>query len=133
MRPDLGRCWVWTRYLNKGYGALQVGTLAKTKKVLAYKFSWELVNGPVPEGLELDHLCRNRACVRPSHLEPVTHQLNMLRGDTFASRQVQVTECPQGHPYDEKNTHVKSSGKRKCRACDRDRHREIRAARRAAA
>lgn len=71
-------CWNWTGALNgDGYGSFRVG--AGTVK--AHGFTWELANGPVPAGLELDHVCRNRACVRPDHLEAVTHIVNVHRGN----------------------------------------------------
>jgi hypothetical protein len=80
-RPDLGPCWMWTASLNaganQGYGHFGVGQ----KVVFAHRFAYELANGPIPDGLMPDHLCRNHPCVRPSHLEPVTNRENCLRGD----------------------------------------------------
>jgi hypothetical protein len=114
--PTLGRCWVWigARHGN-GYGAFWDGE----RVVTAHRFSF----GPVPEGLELDHLCANRACIRPLHLEAVTHAENIRRG---AAR---VTHCPAGHPYDEANTYHHPTGSRDCRACmriSRQRYRDAR-------
>jgi hypothetical protein len=89
---------------------------------LAHRLCWELANGPVPDGLDLDHLCRNRACCEVSHLEPVTRQVNLLRGETIAARNAARTHCPAEHEYTPENTQMKD-GTRQCRQCDRDRHR----------
>ncbi|WP_433705830.1 HNH endonuclease signature motif containing protein [Paraburkholderia sacchari] len=71
-------CWVWVAGLKEdGYGSFR----ANEKSVIAHRWYWERINGPVEDGMELDHLCRNPACVRPDHLEPVTHQENVLRGN----------------------------------------------------
>lgn len=70
-------CWIWPRAQQaRGYGT----TYRNGKTILAHRALWERTNGPIPEGLELDHLCRVPACVRPDHMEPVTHRENMLRG-----------------------------------------------------
>ncbi len=79
-RPDLGACWVWTAATTNGYGYLQIGG-RQGRRVQAYKLAYEWLVGPVPAGLQLDHLCRNRRCVNPSHLEPVTQLENLLRGN----------------------------------------------------
>ncbi len=101
-------CWNWTAYKNtKGYGRFAVEA---SRQVLAHRLAWEWENGPVPDGLELDHLCRNRACVNPDHLEPVTHTENVRR--SAAAR----THCRNGHPFDEGNTAL-SQGHRRCRTC----------------
>jgi hypothetical protein len=118
-RPELGPCWVWTKALSKGYGAFRMD--GKTR--CAYVVAYELVVGPVPKGLELDHLCRVPACCHPAHLEPVTHQENVRRGRTpevSGARQRAKTHCPHGHPYDAVNTSVRRGG-RECRTCCRDR------------
>jgi hypothetical protein len=88
----------------------------------AYRITYETLVGPVPNGLELDHLCRVRACVNPGHLEPVTHRVNTLRGETVAARNARATHCPAGHPYDEVNTYADRLGRRSCRECCRRRH-----------
>ena len=118
LRPDLGPCWIWTgKKDKKGYGWIRIGG-AGTPKAPAHRVTYELTAGEIPSGLELDHLCRVHDCVNPTHLEPVTHQENMLRGETFAAANAQKTHCPKGHPYDEQNTRVRSNGKRSCRTCD---------------
>jgi hypothetical protein len=119
-RPDLGPCWEWLGSLVNGYACARIEGVTRRVHV----WTWEQENGPVPEGLELDHLCRVRRCIRPSHLEPVTRRENLLRSPlTLASANVAKTHCPQSHPYDEANTYVDQKGKRYCRTCQRDRDR----------
>jgi hypothetical protein len=111
-------CWEWGGYLDeKGYGRLVVKKRFRT----AHSVLWVLERGPVPEGLELDHLCRNRACVNPDHLEPVTHRENMLRGAGPIAENAAKTHCKYGHPFDEENTILRPNrpGTRECRACHR--------------
>jgi hypothetical protein len=75
-----------------------------------------LIVGPIPEGQDLDHLCRNRACINPNHQQPVTRRVNLLRGETITAREASATHCPKGHPYDLLNTHF-YKGNRMCRKC----------------
>lgn len=112
-------CWEWTASKGaQGYGQIRMGGRAGSL-VNAHRVVYELLVGPIPEGLVLDHLCNNKSCVRPSHTEPVTQLENCRRalpgGRTWRS---EITHCPQGHPYDEENT-SRSGGSRKCRACAR--------------
>lgn len=125
-RPELGPCWQWIGATVDGYGVF----LLDGKQRKAHRVSYEWLCETVSDGLELDHLCRNRACVRPVHLEPVTGAENRRRGTSFAAVNALKTHCPKSHPYDEANTHVDKNGRRHCRACGRERMREVRAARR---
>ena len=111
-------CWLWLRGRITGYGRFWDGQ----REWKAHVFAWVEQHGPVPDGLQLDHLCRVRWCVRPSHLEPVTARVNTLRGETITAGNVLKVACPQGHLYDEENTRL-YRGKRHCRACDRARWR----------
>lgn len=116
-RPDLGPCWLWVGAVNNtGYGTFWDGERTVVAHVFAYE--WEL--GPIPEGLEPDHLCRVRHCVRPSHLDPVTHGENVRRGMAGAKNR-EKTHCKWGHPFDAENTYVAPGGtKRACRVCRAD-------------
>lgn len=83
-------CWLWQGYLEKnGYGRI----VKDGGKKLAHRVVYELFRGPIPEGLELDHLCKRRNCVNPNNLEPVSHKENVLRGDSFSAKNARKTHC----------------------------------------
>lgn len=113
-------CWYWTaaRYAS-GYGRFRLGSMHDgTRRVAtAHRLAYETMVGAVPAGLELDHLCRNRACVNPAHLEPVTRRENLLRGATIPAGNAAKTHCPKGHAYDARNTRTTKDGSRVCRRC----------------
>lgn len=109
-----GGCWLWTGALASGYGVLGIDG----RNVFAHRFAYELLIGPIPEGLTLDHLCRIRRCCNPSHLEIVTRGENVLRGEGPTARHARKTHCKRGHPFDEANTYRTPKG-RHCRACRR--------------
>lgn len=104
---DVFGCWVWKGSKDPYYGIIRInGVVLK-----AHRVSYELFIGPIPTGMTLDHLCRNRACINPAHLEPVTLRENISR-----RQRPLKSHCPQGHPYDEANTYT-YKGSRHCRLC----------------
>jgi len=111
-------CWLWTGALSSGYGV--VGYEGRHLRV--HRVVYELLVGPIPEGLTLDHLCRVRSCCRPEHLEPVTATVNKERGESPAAKNARKTHCNKGHEYTEANTMLDAKGKRRCRRCNLDRY-----------
>jgi len=114
-------CWIWTGATDDdGYG-LFWGIRQRGEKGCRFSHivAYELTVGPVPDGLELDHLCRHRACVRPDHLEAVTHKTNLVRGSGFSGVNARKTACHRGHPFDAANTRIRAGGHRYCRTCQR--------------
>lgn len=120
-RPELGPCWIWTlKPTNWGYGRFIVAEGSRSKQVLAHRFSYESQVGPVADGFELDHLCRNRRCVKPAHLEAVTHQVNVLRGESPAAIAARRPHCTNGHDWSDPAVfYVTPEGIRQCRVCQR--------------
>lgn len=116
--PQLGPCWWWTATLSTGgYGQFWDGS----RLIQAHRWSYEFFIGPILDGLQLDHLCRVRNCVNPSHLEPVTQKENLARGESPSARGARKTHCPHGHEYAGYNLHISPRGGRLCRACNRAR------------
>ena len=114
-RSEQTRCWPWlAAKTGWGYGSFDI----KGRDYKAHRIAYELLIGPIPEGLTLDHLCRNRACVNPAHLEAVSMRTNLLRGVGPPAQNAAKTHCPAGHPYDLFNTRS-YHGKRHCRTCSR--------------
>ncbi|HJT99697.1 MAG TPA: HNH endonuclease signature motif containing protein [Actinomycetes bacterium] len=115
-RPELGPCWLWTGATAlSGYGRFTLGG-AHGPIVQAHRFAYELLVGPIPAGLELDHLCAMPPCVNPAHAEPVTGAENNRRSRSRSAENLRKTHCPQGHPYDQANTYW-YRGHRHCRTC----------------
>lgn len=120
--PPTG-CWLWMGTgTPTGYGQIGAGSRG-AGMIYAHRAAYELYVGPIPDGMEIDHLCRVRRCVNPSHIEPVLHRDNLLRGDTVAARHAASVRCPLGHPYSENNTLRSREGSRRCRECHRSRWR----------
>lgn len=118
-----GCCWMWRGAKTPGgYGQFRPDY--RGPSVVSHRYAYELLVGPIPDGLQLDHLCRTRACVNPAHLEPVTQIENIRRGFSVATFNRLKTHCPQDHPYDTANTYINPTTKgRFCRACARERGR----------
>lgn len=118
---DIGDCWTWIAQIGSdGYGRFMMKDGATTT---AHRAAWLLLVGPIPEGHELDHLCRNKACVNPDHLEPVTHAVNVSRGHGRPAHNGRRTHCKRGHAFTPSNTYTTTYGGRQCRACVRITHR----------
>lgn len=118
-------CWNWTgEKLRGGYGRFTIGPEHNHRKP-AHRISYEWAKGTIAAGLEIDHLCRNPACVNPDHLEVVTHQENMRRRRN--------THCLRGHPMTPENVREGKNGYRACRLCEKERKRERRRGERDAA
>lgn len=108
-------CWPWKGAPNDdGYGHLKING----KSLKAHRLAYEILVAPIPDGLVIDHLCRNRICVNPAHLEPVTSGVNTHRGATLAAAQALMEECVWGHPLSGDNLRVDKRGKRVCRLCN---------------
>lgn len=117
--PESG-CWLWVGAIQEnGYGRFYIDG----KMVQAHRYAYEQKHGLIPEGLELDHLCRVRLCVNPDHLEPVTRKENLSRGINANSEK---SHCPKGHHYSGENLYTQPDGRRGCRACGRQNSKKYR-------
>jgi hypothetical protein len=108
-----GECVEWNGYMEHGYGKVFVGG----KMRLVHRLVWEKTHGPIPDGLVLDHLCRNTACVNTDHMEVVTRAVNVMRGLGPCARNARKTTCPKGHLLEGENLCKGEGRRRKCRTC----------------
>lgn len=123
-------CWEWLGSLQpNGYGTLGVGqrSLGQKRTLYAHRVSYEIFIGKIPTGLDLDHLCRNRRCINPMHLEPVTRSINNKRGigaTILGKINASKKFCKNGHQFNAENTRHRKSGGRACRICENSRRRK---------
>ena len=116
-KSESGR-WLFTGSLDKdGYGLMGV-TGVGTQRV--HRLAYEVLAGPIPEGMEIDHLCRVRNCMNPVHLEAVTRRVNSLRSESFAAINARKTHCIHGHEFTPENTYYRTPTHRQCRQCGRE-------------
>jgi HNH endonuclease len=114
-------CWEWTGARDGGgYGQISTGsrTDGSRRLVKAHRVTYEFFVGPIPDDLEIDHLCNRHWCVNPAHLNPVTHQQNTARWADEFSPNARKTHCIWGHPFNEENTYIRPNGNRTCRTCN---------------
>lgn len=123
-QPFEGECIEWDGgHSSAGYGQQWIN--GKTE--YTHRVAYTEAKGPIPDGLQIDHLCRNRGCMNPDHLEAVTPYENKRRSPFFHENQhTRKTHCPYGHPYDKENTYYRPEGWRGCKVCRRRRTREWR-------
>jgi hypothetical protein len=118
---DVGDCWQWTRPVGDGgYGRIWDGR----QTIAAHRAVWRVLVGSIPDGLELDHLCRNRRCCNPDHLQPVTAKVNVHRSESPVAHNARKTHCKRGHELPSPD----QKGWRRCQICNADFHRRRREA-----
>lgn len=106
-------CWYWDGYkIDSGYGRFSYNG----KNIYSHRFAYELYKGNIPNGLVIDHLCKNTSCVNPDHLRAVTQRENVNSGNTGIINKSK-THCPKGHEYNEENTYIDKDNSRRCRIC----------------
>jgi len=116
-----GDCWLWLAAKKwNGYGIFKVGGKAGYAEP-AHRVAYYMARGEIPDGLGLDHLCRNRSCVNPAHLEPTTWRENIRRGNGVAGVHFRKTECKRGHPFNAENTYYFGPEHkwRQCKPCQK--------------
>lgn len=124
-----GFCWLWSGSTTTNIKYTGYGRLGFQRKIhFAHRRVYELLVGPIPEGHELDHLCKITCCVNPDHLEPVIPRENKLRSFGITGAFARRTHCKWGHEYTPDNTHIRKGGGRVCRKCDTAEGRRLRGA-----
>src|SRR6516225_906459 len=114
-------CWEWHGALTRGYGCIRCVTARGSRALYVHRLMYEFAYGPIAEGMVIDHLCRNPKCVRPSHLEPVTIRVNVLRGVGPLAEKARQTHCRLGHPLSGDNLRLRRNGRsRECKTCQRE-------------
>lgn len=127
--PNTG-CYLWTAAVNNGgYGIFGFKVDGKTRAVGAHRLNYEMTNGPIGKGLDIDHKCRQRSCVNPAHLEAVSHRENMRRGNALMGINARKTHCLRGHEFTPENTRPHGKVNRSCKACEKIRNLASRARR----
>jgi hypothetical protein len=115
-RIPFSTCWLWNAAVNKeGYGEIKAEQ--GNKKYKAHRVAYELYKGPIPDGLVIDHICRNTSCVNPDHLRAITKVENTMIGFGYMAKLARRDCCNHGHPFTAENTISKNGKRRKCRTC----------------
>ena len=121
-KVDENGCWIWQgKPMPNGYGQF----MYKKRKLAQHRVSYTIHKGPIPDGLTIDHLCRNRICGNPDHLEAVTNKVNSLRGVSPWAVLARRTHCSKGHEFTPENLTFRADGYRRCKACDRELRKNI--------
>lgn len=120
---DPDGCWLWPGCTSDGYGRGYASN--KGRKVTVHRFAYELLVGPIPDGLHIDHLCRNPRCFNPAHLEPVTPKENNRRGKNCGVFNTPADHCPRGHAYTDDNAYWSKGKYRMCKTCVTARYKPV--------